>query len=195
VAGAEHFVVELLSGGKKHRFWLDPALGHAVRRHEVRTDSGALAVVSENSDFVKLTDPEIWLPRRCRAEWHTWPWVKDKEPPSRETALVVDIQATRLERTKIAPEKFTLKYDKPGSYISDARLPGAEKSERGRIDFIVPADPANLQEAVQAAQEGPDYVPPRRRLFLWIILGILALGAAAGAIALLRRGQHRGQTN
>jgi hypothetical protein len=188
-------VIALLSDGKKHQFWLDPALGHAVRRHEVWTDSGALVVASENSDFVKLTDPEIWLPRHCRAEWHTWPWVNEKGPPIREIALVVDIQAKQLKRVRVPPERFMLKYDKPGSLISDARLPGADKSERGRIEYIVPADPGNLKEAIQAAQEGPSYVPPRRNLLLWALLGILALGAAAGAMALLHRLKGRGATS
>jgi hypothetical protein len=184
--GMEHFVVELLSGGKKHRFWLDPSLGHAVRRHEVWAASEALAVVIDNSDFVKLTDPELWLPRHCRAEWHTWPLIADKEF-SRETAVVVDIQATRLERAHEPREKFTLKYDKPGTYISDGGLSGAEKAEGGRIEYVVPADPANLEEAIRAAQQRSGYVPPRGPLVLWIIGGSIVLGTAVIGIVLIRR--------
>jgi hypothetical protein len=192
--GAEHLVVELLSGGKKHRFWLDPSLGHALRRHEVLAPSGALAVVIENSDFIKLTAPELWLPRHCHAEWHTWPGVADKEI-SREIGLVVDIQATRLERVRVSPEKFTLNYDKPGDYISDARLPGADKTENGRIDYLTPPDPANLDEAIRAAQERSGYVPPRRYFFVWIVVGSVALGVAAGAFVLIRRYQQRRTTS
>jgi hypothetical protein len=192
--GAEYFVVELRSDGKKHRFWLDPSLGHAVRRHEVWADSGELAVIMDNSDFVKLTDPELWLPRHCHAEWHTWPIAADKEF-SRETAVVVDVQATRLERARVPPERFTLKYDKPGSHVADAGLAGSDKDPLGRIEYTVPADPANLDEVIRAAQQGSGYVPPGRRLFVWIIVIGSALGAAAIGIVLIRRGRKRPTTD
>jgi hypothetical protein len=191
--GTEHFVVELLSGEMKHRFWLDPSLGHAVRRHEVWAASGALAVVIDSSDFVKLTDPELWLPKRCHAQWHTWPLFFPKEF-TRETAVVVEIQATRLERVRVPPETFTLHYTTPGAGISDAGLPGAEQAKRGRIDYRYPADPANLEEAIRAAQEKSGYVPPRRPLFLWIIAGSIALGVAVIAIVLIRRRRGRPAT-
>jgi hypothetical protein len=191
--GTEHFVVDLLSGDKRHRFWLDPLLGHAVRRHEVWAASGALAVVIDNSDFVKLTGPDLWLPRHCHADWHTWPIVADKDF-TRDTTMVVDIQATRVERTRVPLEKFALKYDKPGTLISDGRLPGAEQSRDGRIDYIAPADSNNLEEAIRAGQQRSGYVPPRRPLFVWIIVGSIALGAAAGAIVLIRRRRGRPPT-
>jgi RNA polymerase sigma factor (sigma-70 family) len=190
--GTEDFVIDLLSGEKKHRFWLDPSRGYAVRRHEVSALSLALALAIENSDFIRLTDPELWLPRHCHAEWHMWPWVADKEF-SRETGMAVDIQATRLERTHVPPEQFTLKYDKPGSYISDARLPGAGKKKDGRVDYIVPADPVNLKEVVEAAQDPSGYTPPRRPRYAWIVGGgTIALAALFGAMVLIRRRQGRG---
>jgi hypothetical protein len=191
--GTDQFVVEVLSGQKKHRFWLDPSLGHAVRRHEVWAASGALAVVVENEDFVKLTNPELWLPRHCRAEWHTDPFRPWKEF-SRETALVVDVRATRLERVRVPVEKFTLNYSKPGSYISDARPPGAENGPNGRLNYTVPADAANMEEAIRAAQQRSGYVPPRRPLFVWIIVGSIVLGAAAGVIVLVRKRRRRPTT-
>jgi len=190
---AEHFVVELQSGQKKHRFWLDPSLGHAVRRHEVWSASGALAVAIDNSDFVKLTSPDLWLPRHCRAEWHTWPVSVDQEF-TRQPSVVVDVQATRLERARVPPEKFTLNYDKPGTAVADARLPGADKSEGGRIDYRVPADPKDLDEAIRAAQERSGYAPLRRPLFVWVIGISIAFGVLAGVIVLIRRRQQRPTT-
>jgi hypothetical protein len=186
----EHLVVDLLSGNKKHRFWLDPSRGYVVRRHEVWNASGALAVVIDNSDFVKLTDPELWLPKHCRAEWHTWRlW---PEEFTRATAAVVDVHATRLERARVPPEKFALNYAKPGSYISDGRVPGAEKAENGRVLYRAPADPGDIEEAIRAAQEGAGYVPRRRPLVLGIIGISLALGALAiGIIVIRRRRQGR----
>jgi hypothetical protein len=191
--GTDQFVVELLSGQKKHRFWLDPSYGHAVRRHEVWAASGALAVDIENSDFVKLKDPELWLPRHSRAEWHTWPTVAGQEC-SRETAVVVDIRATRLERARVPVEKFALNYDKPGSSISDATLPGAEKEKDGRINYSMPADRANLEEVIRAARERSAFEPSRRPLVAWIIVGSIVLGAAAGAIVVIRRRRSRPTT-
>jgi hypothetical protein len=189
---AQHFVLELQSGDQKHRFWLDPALGYAVRRHEAWAASGALAFIIDNSDFVKLTGPELWLPRHCHADWHTWPELSNDH--TRDTTMVVDIQATRLERAHVPPEKFAIKYDKPGSLVSDARLAGAEKGRDGRIDYLVPADPRNLEQAIRAAQEKSGYVPPRRPLFVWIIGGSIALGVIAGAIVLVRWRRGRSTT-
>jgi hypothetical protein len=169
------------------------SLGHAVRRHEVWAASGELGVVTENSDFIKLTGPELWLPRHCRAEWHTslLPGMGWKEF-TREPAVVVNIQATRLERSGVDPGTFTLDHTKPGMDVVDYGLPGAEKAPDG-IHYTVPADPANAAEAVPAAQRGQDRAPPRRHVSLWIAAGLFAAGALAGALALLRRRRQPGK--
>lgn len=182
--GTDQFVVELLSGQKKHRFWLDPSLGHAVRRHEVSAAKGTLAVRIENSDFVKLTNPELWLPKHSRAEWHTWPGINEFSP---ETAVVVDVRAIRLERASVPVEKFAFRYDKPGSFISDGTLPGAEKEGDGRIKYMMPAAGADLDEVIRAARERGGYVPPRRLHVVWIIAGSLVLGAAVAVVLIVRR--------
>jgi Flp pilus assembly protein TadD len=88
----------------------------------------------------------------------------------------------------VPPGRFTLNYDKPGSHISDARIPGAENSKRGRIDYVTPAD---REEAIRAAQERSGYVPPRRPLSLWIVVGNIALAAVAGAVVLVCRSRWR----
>jgi hypothetical protein len=195
VAGEEQFVVELLSGGKKHRFWLDRSLGHAVRRHEVRAASGELGVVIENSDFIQLTDPELWLPRHCRCEWHTSPvptmgWKQF----AREPAVVADVQATRLERLRVDPGRFTLDHTKPGTHVVDYGLPGAEKAPDG-IHYVVPEAPASVEAVAQAGQPGKGPVPRRRHVSLWIVAGLFAVGALAGALALVRRRRQRSKTS
>jgi RNA polymerase sigma factor (sigma-70 family) len=184
----EHVVLEVLSGQQQHRFWLDPALGYAIRRHELRTMSGNLALAVDNRDFVKLNGPELWLPRHCHAEWHYWgSWRPDQV--SADTLIVVDSQATRLERIHVPAEKFVLKYG-AGSRVSDACLPAAAQAKSGRIEYKVPENPADLKGVIQAASEGREYVPPRSFLALWIVgsgLAVLLLCLIVAAVMRLRR--------
>jgi hypothetical protein len=185
--GGEHFVVDLLSGPQRHRFQLDPSLGYAVRRHEVWSALGSPVVVIVNSDFVKLTDPALWLPKHCHAEWYTWPLVFP-DRFSREPAVFVDIQATRLERARVPPEQFVLDYNKPGSYIMDARLPGGEKTKQGRVSYQVPPNPADLDEAIKASQEGRTFVPSRRpHVAAWVVAGGSLVVIAVYAVLARRR--------
>ena len=178
------FVAELLSDKKKHRFWLDPARGHAVRRHEVWDDSGAPEVVIDNTDFIRLTDPDLWLPRHCHAEWDAWrmhPSVKSAE----KAKIVVDLQATRVERTRVPPERFTLNYG-PGSVVSDGRLTGVKTNKDGRVVYVQPENPADVKKIIEARQTESENDPPRRFLALWIVGGGLAFLAAVAIFLFVR---------
>jgi hypothetical protein len=165
-------------------------LGYAVRRHEVRTASGALALVIQNSDFVKLTEPDLWLPRHSHADWHYFYWWPNDV--SSKPFIVVDLQVTRLERSRVPAERFTLKYE-PGSLVSDAGLPAGKNSRDGRVDYILPKNPADLKGTIQAAQQGVEYVPPRSFLALWIVgSGLLLWLAAMGVFVWVNR-RRRGR--
>jgi hypothetical protein len=187
---AECFVAEVQADQKKHRFWLDPSLGHAVRRHEVRDAADELEVVIDNSDFVKLMAPDLWLPRHSHAQWQAWR-LHPREQLTDKTTVVVDLQATRLERSAVPPERFRLNYG-PGSYISDARPPEAANSKKGRIDYLQPDNPADIKGIIEAKQTGTEYVPPRRFTALWIVgVGLALFLAAAGVFVMILHRRRR----
>jgi RNA polymerase sigma factor (sigma-70 family) len=181
------FVAELLSDKKQHRFWLDPARGHAIRRHEVWDDLGAPEVVIDNTDFIRLTEPELWLPRHSHAEWDVWrmhPSMKSAE----KTKIVVDLQVTKLERTRVPPARFTLNYG-PGSYVSDGRpiaVKGGKKVGNGRVDYIQPENPGD-KGIIEGPQTGSTDAP-RRFLALWIVgSGLILFLAVAGVFVWIRQ--------
>jgi len=178
-------VVELTTQDRMYRFDLDPALLYAVRRYEERDRSGARAVVTNNSDFVRLRDLEIWLPKRCRAEWHTWRSVPDQVSPT--SLVVVDITASELTRGVIPGETFQIDYNSiPGAFIADGRLPGADQKPSGRITYFVSVDPADLEEGVRDVMERGRFAPrPRRSGLLWGVAAGLSFAAAVAALGML----------
>jgi hypothetical protein len=174
VEGTRFVLVELTYSATTLRFFLDPALGHAVRRREEWTRDGKRAVVVDNGDFVHFTKPEIWLPRQCHGVWYTWSALPGVYTAAvRDEPLVeVTITARELNKDPIGAEQFSLRYDVPGAVIVDGRLPGAQKTKEGMVTYRVPAEAADLDAAIAAAQEGEDFAPRGRSgRLLAIVLG------------------------
>lgn len=168
-------VVALKTDEMDYRFHLDPALGHAVRRRQEKW-GGKLAVVAENSDFVKLPDPEIWLPKKIHSTFHGWP-----DYPTQVTSrplFFMDITVDELHQRPVSDEQFVLDYRAGGSYVADGRLPGSEQHSSGAISYRVPADPEDLDEAIEAAVEGGDYDPSHGGGG-WMVSGLVGLAVLA----------------
>jgi hypothetical protein len=187
--GLAVLTVELAGKEQTYRFVLDPARGYAVLRREERATSGALAVQVENSDFVKLSDPDLWLPRKSDATWYTWSALPDRytAPFSTTPLVTVHLVVDDLRREKVDADRFVLEYKTPGAVVSSARIPGAEKAKRGMIAYRVPADPTDLDAAIQAAREKQTFAPPSHRGLIYVGLAAAGVLLAAGAFAWWRR--------
>jgi hypothetical protein len=184
VDGVEMQTVNLATADHRVRFTLDPRKGFAVRRRVEWTKSGQVAVSVDGSDFEKPPKSPVWLPRRIHVEWHTLPESPGLLTP--EKVLVESYKLTELSNDPVPAERFTLRYDKPGTHISDGRLPGAEKQFNERVSYRQPAVPEDLNEVIKAATEA-GYKPKSLAMWMMIVLGLNALAALVAALVYLVR--------
>jgi hypothetical protein len=73
----------------------------------------------------------------------------DRSEFSHEPLLVVDTDVSQMSRQPLPTERFRMEYNAPGTAIADSRLPGAEKSPTGRLDYMIPADKAQLDAIIE----------------------------------------------
>jgi hypothetical protein len=147
----------LLGAGGRTRIFLDPSLGYAVRRKEVRTLSGQLALEVDVQDFVKFSDPDIWLPNRCDATYYTWYDLRGA--PSKEPVTFERFRVKKWDRAKIPLEQFSLRYTVAGTFVRDATLPQAKNMPEGVVRYQVPPNPADLDAVIQTAIDGKPFLP------------------------------------
>jgi len=192
--GHECALVELSDNETRRRFYLDPSRLYAVVRGERLAPTGALIQASTLSDFVLLraADTNVWLPKHCSVAYHHWPTMGDAvsdEPIARATIAVQE-----MAKGPIAKTRFSLRYTAPGTEIADSTLDGAENVPDGVVRYAVPANPADLDAAVQAALERKRFVPSalRQRSHPVLLLN-LAVVAVLFLAYLLRRGFSRGK--
>jgi hypothetical protein len=155
---ADTEVVELTTGERKYRFWLDPAMRYTVRRQEQRTRAGEPVAIVDNDSFIKLAKPELWLPKHARVRWHTWYW---HEPGKLypEPRAVVEYTVSEMAQGPYPHERFRLDrvyQGRPGAMVADSRL---MKGRSEIVQYRVPADPGDLDKAIQAAVEGREFIP------------------------------------
>jgi glutamine amidotransferase-like uncharacterized protein len=155
--GRNCILLELEDEDLKKRFYLDPSQGYALRRREEVTRSGQPVTLAIMSDFVKLSDPDIWLPKHCRVVYHTWrtiPGVITEEPLATRTIIVHEI-----DKNRIPAGRFVLDYTMPYTAVLDSTLPQAKQMPDGRVRYQVPANLKDLDAAIQSAVEGKRFVP------------------------------------
>lgn len=150
-----------------HKYWLAPALGHAVVRHLQSNSQGQTLQDTRNSDFVTLKAPSLSLPRRSAVAYYTWHRIPDVVEP--EPIISQEFEIKILERTGIADSQFVIDTTKGGSRVADATIAG-EKDQDGFVQFNVPVTEADLVAGLQT----------RRRWFIGANL-IFALGLGAWA--------------
>jgi len=168
--GGEILVIDLVTHDRKHHFSLSPPMGYAILRHEERLLSGQLVTASENSEFVRLSDPELWLPKRTHAGMYFLEQLPGKFFP--EPVELIDCVVKECKRERVPPEYFSGQhYMIPGVDIADGRPPGAEKAPDHLVHYRIPADPKDLEAAVRAAVEGKEFVPGGRRSLWWKVIG------------------------
>jgi len=154
--------VEFVRDNRKYTFHLDPALGYAVRQHEEKSESGDLLERSVCSEFQRVGNGGLWLPRRCEVTeyWGRAFWEPKKV--FRNPILVSTYRVTRMDDKPVPSELFTLVYTAPGTSICDGRLPGSWQGGRGEVCYTIPADPSMLDEVIERAIKGKAYVPRSR---------------------------------
>jgi hypothetical protein len=191
-----YLMVATRAKDKNYQFYLDPKLGYAVRRRVEQAIDGRLLVQSDCSDFDEFGKSGHWLPRHCRVTYHQWS--TNAKLIDREPLVYVDFNVQELNHSPISPETFRLQYRKPGAYISDATIPGAEALPSKTIAYRIPADPSQLDSAIESGRRGEDRDKvfgranrSRRRTLPLILIANIVLIAGL-AVWMYRRYRHIG---
>ena len=182
--------IVLNQGSTQYLFVIDQSLDYSVRSFEKRTSEGRLIESATASDFMRLEgDEAIWLPKNCVIEYHQW-----RGSPSRPSARPLfreSYSLLRIDRGEIPPSNFEVMYTNPGASIADGSLPEAENSATQRIEYLVPANPDDLDAAIKHAIDGTPFVPShlrgKRNATLVVFLANLALLLIIVAIFARRR--------
>jgi hypothetical protein len=156
--------------------------------------------VADASDFVRLDNPSLWLPRHLRLEWHRLPGGEERY--SETPFQFVDITLNSARRTIDPSTPFSLAdrpdYRAPRTAVADGRVPGAENAPDGRIAYIVPAQPKDLPATIDRSLANLDtFLAQRasetRRWWLRIGLSLITTGGSViGATLIIRLGNRRG---
>jgi hypothetical protein len=162
-AGAAKIVIELATKDRIHRFTLDPSRRFAVLREEELTSAGKLVVRTECEGFVALAGAEVHLPTTIRVSHFNWYSAPEKF--SDAPLIVTTYTTSNLSHDPIAPGEFILtpKYLEPGTVVGDGSLPEAAKLPGGRVTYVVPADPSDLKDAIEAAKRRERFIPASQR--------------------------------
>jgi hypothetical protein len=172
-------------------FDLDPSRRHAVRRREERTPGGKARCLATMSDFVELPGTDgVWLPRRCQVTYYQWSGKPD--PPEDKPLFRETFTVSHLSWDAVPDDRFIVMYINPGASIADGTLPEAAKSPHGRIEYVVPANPEDLDKVIQHARDGTPFVPRdfqqrRWRFALFWALNLAVLTGVAAALWFRRR--------
>jgi hypothetical protein len=178
-----------------HEFWLSPRLGYAVERYVHSVGAGHPFMDAKNSDFQRVGETNLWIPRRSEVTYYGWNNLNNWTPPppeniSREPLLRVGLEATEIGGATHPIEQFRIepRDSQPGSVIADGRLPGAENSKYGWVSYVVPADKRDLDQAIARAGQSRRGEGPTSGSRAWLFVGAnILLGALIISVVLWRR--------
>jgi hypothetical protein len=161
--GDAAFVIELkanylLDGPKADSlftFWLLPKHNYALKQCEVKSLDGQLVHRFVNDDFFQVPGKTVYLPRKTVTTSYAY-----LTRPSKISSSPICTEITNLEEVstkEIDDDQFNLllKYTESGTKIGDRSL---EDSKFG-VQYTIPANPADLDRAIDAAAEGKEFVP------------------------------------
>jgi hypothetical protein len=162
VDGEKVFLIEIKSQSimdwnNKQRifqFKLLPKYNYVVKQCIIKSTEGELCYRIENDDFLKVPDKEAYIPQKITAEYHTF-YSSDSISPDK---LFYDVYSlAKISTSKINKDQFDLrkKYIQPGTHIADHIL---EDTPNG-LQYIIPANPADLDRVIEAALSGKDFTP------------------------------------
>ena len=173
--GDEYFIVSIIArdthvdDDRLYTFWLMPKYQYASEKMMARTKDGRIIYEIENSNFTKIGKGNVYFPRISKItyySWHTKPdFISDSALFAEEYTLV-DVSVARIARNQFDLRK---KYSGTGTTIADRTL----RDTPSGLQYIVPANPADLDRVIEAALTGKDFVPTPIRpslvalLFRW----------------------------
>ena len=155
---------------------LDVNRNYAVKQIEERTGGGERVYLAKSSDFrtVPGTD-DVWFPHRCDVQVHQWSG--RPEAPANSPLFLERFRVTRFDTSTIPNTAFQRPHVDAGAIVADGTLPGADKTDSGEIQYVVPADAADLDRIIEEAiaPARPDSLSRPFWILIVLVLGLSAL--------------------
>ncbi|MCL2004612.1 MAG: hypothetical protein FWG73_00450 [Planctomycetaceae bacterium] len=171
----------------RYKFWLSKKLNYAVEKYEIESLDGDRAYQVVNSDFFQIPGKTAYLPNKCIQKCftlNTIPGIYSGEPLFEEQYRLTHISTERIDKRQFALQS---KYSSPGTMVGNHIL--SEDGETKGLQYIVPANPADLDRVIEAARTGGNFVPTpitstAAIVFRWLLV---AAGIVLVVYVLLRR--------
>ena len=156
-------------------FYLDPALHYAVRRREEWYGTDQLLDRCDCSEFEKLPNRPVWLPRHCENEMHEfehWFNIEYHGPGHiHQTAQMVSylfedsilsmvLEVREMSGAPIPLEQFVLNYTEPGTNITEELSPPKDGGKRQLFGYQVgrtPEETARNKNIAAKEQLDPNF--------------------------------------
>ena len=192
VDGHECVQVEIREQMMRTEFSLDPHLHYAAREWKRFSAQGNLIEVAHSTDFKKYdAEGALWLPASCLHEFYQYDgW------PTKPSGVLFN-ERTTLEELRLVDglddSQISLlrgDYDRPGTLVSDSTHPKAKDLPGGVLSYVIPADPEDLDKAIEGAISGKPFVSSSSpgRHYVW--LGINGVVIVLILVLVWRRRHH-----
>jgi hypothetical protein len=185
IGGEELIMIEILARDffiKDNRIfslWVSPKHNYINKKFEVKTLDGKKVYEVENSDFTNVTPNKLYFPKKCKITYYSW-----RNNPSFVADNVLfteEYNLTYISTKNIAMTQFDLrkKYSVSGTVVADRTL----KDTDAGVQYIVPANPADLDRVIESALTGKDFVPtPIQPMWMFVLRLILCVVGTAMAL-------------
>ena len=171
----------------RYKFWLSKKLNYAVEKYEIESLDGDRAYQIINSDFFQIPGKTIYLPNKCIQKCFTFmtiPGVYLAKPLFEEQYRLTHISTERIDKRQFDLQS---KYSNPGTMLGNHSF--SKDAETKGLQYVAPANPADLDRVIEAAITGGDFVPTpvtskTAVVFRWLLV---ATGIVLVIYVLLRR--------
>ncbi len=196
LAGESSEKVAISTDNGRHVFYLDPNLHRAVRRHEEYDQQNRLLSITTANDFRSIPNTKnLHLPFQINVQY--FQWRRFPASPSKTALFESQYSLLSFEKASSTADEFVLNYkNQSGALVGDDRIATADQRETGLVNYTVPANPQDLDAAIQHAIDGTPFMPrelamrsSRRRILLLVANGLIIV--ILGVIWYVRKSKQR----
>ena len=167
-------------------FYLDPAMGYALVRHEKRDRATGLRRVTAATHFENVADTDLWLPEQVEVIHYSPPW------PLNSNSDVRPVYIEQVTLEKFSPElteySFRLDDSQSGLCIADERLYPNVSADIPIPYYVVSMQEKELNQLVDRF-EGEFANAASMTSNLWV--GTMAIVVVGNLFLLVRLGRQR----
>lgn len=189
VDGHECVQVEIREQTTRTTFSLDPHLHYAAREWRRFSAGGDLIDTAHSTDFKKYdAEGALWLPSSCRREFYQydrWPTKPSGVLFSEEMTLEEFQLLDSLDDSQISLLRGD--YNRPGTMVSDSTHPKAKDLPGGVLSYVIPADPKDLDKAIEDGIAGKLFSESSSRRRVHLLLAINGVAVILLLVFLWRR--------